>query len=927
MPVGHDVVYCAKCGLRLTAPEFERGKAHRVGGLAYCAPCLPSAVGSLPPDRLAALLKPPPPPAPAAPAPPAAAEPPKTRRRVLVQGRPAGVLWGVVGAAAALLVVVAVALSSRPEPAPAAPKVARPEPVPKPERAEPPPPPPSAPDLRERAAAEALQKARAFLRTHPKDARGQRDLFQKALDSARSTRLWEEAQREWDAALRREKEAFEAELAPLDAEVARASEREEFRRALSLLEKARAERPDRAWTALVDARVQDLNGRAELLYASLEPKLRDARARGAQGEIRAMGERVRGWGIETWVARLERELAAVVPPPPPPPAPPAAEPSAYPGLWEKAMAHAAARDYAAAARELEGARPSLPESARAEASRDVSLLQAAEALHAEAVKALARTPRGRTLAVSFFDEQGKVQTAEGRFVAADAARLELSSGGRPVWVEVGELQAASLLEALGPRKDQAAALICLLEGDRSRGAADLPEKYREYARADVPPKEAEARALFYAARKESASPTTLFGSFAKLQALRSDYADVPFVRRNRASLLKGLEAARDYVLLPGDIRIAGKFAPARLSSGEGCLAADSSKETYAEGLFFALADAEYRAWVYVGGCCGETESFTVQGADLPSALAFENPLKRVTKSHSSHRAGQAPKWGWVPVALPKYAAAGVKSLRLVPASAGFHLRSAVVTAVRANPPRDAELRDLAKARGEEGDASRARSAHPRDAALVAYLRFDEGAGTVAADGSDNRNGGILHNGAAWAAGHVGRAVSLDGSDDYVQVENSTSLESLSKQLTVAAWVNVQAGGREQVIVGRHTGLPIKEQFQIYVLRDNRPGLHIGTTSGEMGADGGVPVPVGQWFHLAGTYDGSTLRVFVNGAEAASVAHAGDLKPTKMPLSVGGLVSQPDRQVTLAFKGLVDELFLYTRALTVAEIRTLAGAGR
>ena len=72
--------------------------------------------------------------------------------------------------------------------------------------------------------------------------------------------------------------------------------------------------------------------------------------------------------------------------------------------------------------------------------------------------------------------------------------------------------------------------------------------------------------------------------------------------------------------------------------------------------------------------------------------------------------------------------------------------------------------------------------------LVAYWKFDEGAGTTTADSSGNGNTGILTNGPLWTAGRLGKALFFDGIDDTVTVLDSNYLD-LSGSFTLSAWVN------------------------------------------------------------------------------------------------------------------------------------------
>jgi hypothetical protein len=76
------------------------------------------------------------------------------------------------------------------------------------------------------------------------------------------------------------------------------------------------------------------------------------------------------------------------------------------------------------------------------------------------------------------------------------------------------------------------------------------------------------------------------------------------------------------------------------------------------------------------------------------------------------------------------------------------------------------------------------------------------------------------------------------------------------------------------------------------------------------------VPLNAWTHLATTYDGATLRLFVNGAQVSSRALPGQILVSSGPLRIGGNAVWPEW-----FQGLIDELRVYNRALSVQEIGT------
>src|SRR3989338_9509033 len=78
---------------------------------------------------------------------------------------------------------------------------------------------------------------------------------------------------------------------------------------------------------------------------------------------------------------------------------------------------------------------------------------------------------------------------------------------------------------------------------------------------------------------------------------------------------------------------------------------------------------------------------------------------------------------------------------------------------------------------------------PSNLGLVGYWSFNEGIGPYAGDSSGNRNQGTLTNGPTWVDGKRGKALSFDGSNDYVNVASSTSL-NITNAITISGWINV-----------------------------------------------------------------------------------------------------------------------------------------
>ena len=91
------------------------------------------------------------------------------------------------------------------------------------------------------------------------------------------------------------------------------------------------------------------------------------------------------------------------------------------------------------------------------------------------------------------------------------------------------------------------------------------------------------------------------------------------------------------------------------------------------------------------------------------------------------------------------------------------------------------------------------------------------------------------------------------------------------------------------------------------------GRSMGTTAYVSGTTAN---PVNVWTHVALTYDGTIIRLYVNGAQAGSQARTGSIQANSNPLWIGG--NSPYGEY---FQGLIDEVRVYNRALSQAEIQT------
>ena len=197
--------------------------------------------------------------------------------------------------------------------------------------------------------------------------------------------------------------------------------------------------------------------------------------------------------------------------------------------------------------------------------------------------------------------------------------------------------------------------------------------------------------------------------------------------------------------------------------------------------------------------------------------------------------------------------------------------------------------------------------------LVAAYGFDEGSGTTVTDASGSGNNGTITN-ANWAAsGKYGKALQFNGTGALVTIPDSASLH-LSSGMTLEAWVDpstVNANWRDVIYKGN-------DNFYLEATSSNASHPDAGLIAGGSYADAyaSTALPANTWSYLTETYDGSTLRLYLNGTQVASIAHTGSIATSTNPLQIGG-----DSLYGQYFAGLIDEVRIYNRALTATQIQT------
>ena len=197
--------------------------------------------------------------------------------------------------------------------------------------------------------------------------------------------------------------------------------------------------------------------------------------------------------------------------------------------------------------------------------------------------------------------------------------------------------------------------------------------------------------------------------------------------------------------------------------------------------------------------------------------------------------------------------------------------------------------------------------------LVGWWAFDESPDSpVTLDYSGHRLGGRFRD-ATLAPGLDGNALLCQGG--AVVIGNDPAL-SLTDAVTIECWVKTGVAGQDNKwLVNRVFGGGEDTGFRLGVLQ-GKPCFEVPWTPWSHHLSARETLPVGRWVQLDGTFDGQTMKIYVDGQECGSLARPGPIRPNSFHLCLGSF------EVTHAahFQGLLDEVKLYRRALTAEEIQ-------
>lgn len=204
--------------------------------------------------------------------------------------------------------------------------------------------------------------------------------------------------------------------------------------------------------------------------------------------------------------------------------------------------------------------------------------------------------------------------------------------------------------------------------------------------------------------------------------------------------------------------------------------------------------------------------------------------------------------------------------------------------------------------------------------IIGVWMFDEGEGDVAGDSSENGLDGQIMNGAKWAEGKFGDALELDGIDDYVDLGTDERLKP--QRLTIMAWFNTRKlDGYGHIF---QTGNDWDDMAGI-VFRVHQDGFfQSGLTQGPGNTVSWVNGPAlkdNTWYHVALTFDGTSIILYIDGVNVASGAGT-QILYDQWPARIGS----HSHDVGSLFNGFIDEVAYFSEALEEKDVVAIMNQG-
>ncbi|MCP4122753.1 MAG: LamG domain-containing protein [Bacteroidetes bacterium] len=181
--------------------------------------------------------------------------------------------------------------------------------------------------------------------------------------------------------------------------------------------------------------------------------------------------------------------------------------------------------------------------------------------------------------------------------------------------------------------------------------------------------------------------------------------------------------------------------------------------------------------------------------------------------------------------------------------------------------------------------------------LVSYYAFDNDL----KDAQGNSPTGVASGGVQYVDGYRNQGLSFDGIDGIVTVDRGVFHSN--DQVSVSLWFKVDQAN------------PLLAMISCNNFKFNTGGPGVGFSINHPATNSATgDINYGEWTHVAGTYDGNNIRLYINGEFQPKIYHPGTLSAGGLPMELGHFLSY--------WEGSMDELFIYNKKLSASEVAQL-----
>jgi hypothetical protein len=201
------------------------------------------------------------------------------------------------------------------------------------------------------------------------------------------------------------------------------------------------------------------------------------------------------------------------------------------------------------------------------------------------------------------------------------------------------------------------------------------------------------------------------------------------------------------------------------------------------------------------------------------------------------------------------------------------------------------------------------------AGLVGWWKFDETQGATVGDSSGNHHDGTVVGNANWTQGRIGGAIDLNGHDNFVRIADKSAFD-FAGNATVACWVRMRGVPAEwtAIVTKGDTAWRLSTS-------GSEMKFHFAVQSwqgGQAFVNGATTVSANEWHHVAGVYDGSVVKLYLDGRLDGTAPWNQGIGRNDFDVLIGENAELKDR----GFDGLIDDVRVYNYALSDNEIKAL-----